>query len=148
MKTWLKIHDGVVVCMVRQTETPPDDETGFWIVQTHALAGPGWLYEDGQLLKPPGFLVMVVTKAAYLSRFTSDELAAIRESTNEDVKLAIELIDGMEKISVIAPSIINCINVFASNGLIAEERASSFLEPARPHEEAPITIPTLDGDAP
>jgi hypothetical protein len=148
MKTWLKIHDGVVICMVRQTETPPDDETGFWIVQTHALSGPGWLYENGKLLKPPGFLWMLVTKTAYLSRFTSEELTAIRESTKEEVKLAIDLIDGMDKISVISPAIINCINVFTSNGLIAEERASSFLEPAKPHEEASITIPTLDGDAP
>lgn len=148
MKTWLKIYDGVVVSLVRQSETPPDDETGFWIVQPHALAGPGWLYSDGVLSRPPDFVWMIVTKDAYLTRFTAEEIAAIRASTNEDVQFAIATIDGLDKINVVAPQIINCVNVFAANGLIAPERASSFLEPAKPHEEAPITIPTLDGDAP
>jgi hypothetical protein len=148
MKTWLKIHDGVVICMVRQSETPPDDETGFWIVQPHAFAGPGWLYADGEVTRPPNFVWMVVTNEAYLARFTAEEIAAIRASTNENAQLAIATIDGLEKVHVVAPQVINCINVFAANGLIATERASSFLEPAKPHEEAPVTIPTSDGDTP
>lgn len=148
MKTWLKINDGVVICLVRQPETPPDDESGFWIVQPHPFAGPGWLYSDGQLSRPPNFPWMVITKTAFLNRFTAEELAAIRASSNEAVIQAIDHIDSLDKINVIAPQIINCVNVFAANGLIAQERSSSFLEPAKPHEEAPITIPTSDGDAP
>lgn len=148
MKTWLKIYDGVVISMVRQTQTPPNDETGFWIVQPDVFAGPGWLYADGKLSRPPNFPWMVLTTTGFLNRFTAEELAAIRASSNEAVVRAIEHIDSLDKISVIAPAIINCVNVFASNGLIAPERASSFLEPAKQHEEALVAVPTLDGDEP
>jgi hypothetical protein len=150
MKTWLKIENDVVVCLVRQTETPPDDENGYWIIQPHPLAGPGWSYTNGELTRPNGYTWFVLTKTAFLERFTADELASIRAAapSNEAVRLCMEHIDGLDKISVQAPRILRAIETLVSNGLLAKDRANSLIEPAKPHEEAPITIPTIDVDGP
>jgi hypothetical protein len=151
MNTWLKISNGVVINVVKQDATPPDDELGAWVIQTHPMQGPGWFYdESGVLRRPLDQPWFLITKSAFISRFTTAEWSALVAAAdgNQGVKDSFSWLDGVDKVALPSPLARQAIEAFVNSGCVARERAAELIVPARAGEEAETAIPTAGGEEP
>jgi hypothetical protein len=151
MNTWLKISNGVVINVVTQDEVPPNDDLGDWVLQTNPMQGPGWFYDqNGVLTRPKNQPWFVITKQAFIDRFSESEWAAIQSASSSDsaVKESVDLISGLEKVILPSSSILRAIESFVNSGCILRERANDLIAPAEDGEEAEIVIPSVPQDGP
>jgi hypothetical protein len=151
MNTWLKIYNNVVINVVTQESTPPDDELGKWVLQTNPMQSPGWFYDEtGVLRRPVDQPWFIITKQAFIDRFTTDEWSAIQQNAlnTPAIQSALEYLNGVEKVALPASSTLRAIEAFVNSGCVTRERANELIVAAHEDEVADITAPSVPSEGP
>jgi hypothetical protein len=144
MNTYLRICNGVVVTAVTQSELPPDDESGFWIVKPDIFSGPDWLYENGVLRRPDSIAWFLLKGPAFVARFTRAEWEAIQQTASNDADVA-DCLTYMssEKISVVSRQTLDAMQTLIAKALITSDRVGELTSPAKGDEAANAVAPEI-----
>lgn len=85
------------------------------------------VYWDKETLKLVLIAETVVSKLEFMSRFTTEERIAIRESADSMVIDAMELLKVAENVTLSDPRTVQLVQYMASIGLILSDRVSEIL---------------------
>ena len=141
MNRWAYVY-GVSICTVIEQDTTPSVvldpwPNGFW-VQCPDWVGPDCVYENGEFLKiPPPPLLPIITKVAFISRFTPQEYVGVVAATKTDVEVQAwyDLFQAANVVDLSDPRTIAGVNSFVTKGLLTQERANAILtDPVQDNE--------------
>ena len=126
MKRWAEVGTNIVGLIVEQ-ETQPTIP-GIWVDITGQSVGPDFIYQNGSFF-PPATAAPIITKLAFLTRFTDAEYTNILSASKTDIQVQAwnEKLALATQVNLQDQRTIDGVEMLVPKNLLTQQRATEIL---------------------